>query len=197
MLIIMYQTNTEHPAVTFTMNPMRRTNLHSNVEVAMLLTLCTNLQVFAHFVLQISPMKLYFWYLSCKHFPEITHQYIFFAPLFLRLKHFEASTLLCIVKGILLDIGRNLWHSQVLQSQINNFPYSLKKSVSCLKLFSLKNFTLLLNEAPKAHYFCFLLLIQHSAVQQKSNKATLPNTKSFFYCKTPVVRAITMFIASQ
>jgi len=31
MLIIMYQTNTEHPAVTFTMNPMRKTNLLSNV----------------------------------------------------------------------------------------------------------------------------------------------------------------------
>jgi len=82
MLIIMYQTNTEHPAVTFTMNPMRRTNLHSNVEVFMLLTLCTNFQVFAHFTLQFSPMKLCFWYLSCKHFPEITHQYIFCSPLF-------------------------------------------------------------------------------------------------------------------
>jgi len=31
MLIITYQTNTEHPVVIFTMNPMRRTNLHSNV----------------------------------------------------------------------------------------------------------------------------------------------------------------------
>ena len=48
-----------------------------------------------------------------------------------------------------------------------------------MKLFSLKNFTLSLNEAPKAHYFCFLLPIQNSAVQQKSNKATLPNTKTF------------------
>jgi len=66
-----------------------------------------------------------------------------------------------------------------------------------VKLFSLKNFTLSLNEAPKAYYFCFLLLIQRSAVQQKSNKATLPKTKSFFYCKTPVVRAIAMLIASQ
>jgi len=43
----------------FTMNPMRRTNLHSNVEVSMPLTLCTNFQVFPHFVLQSSPMKLY------------------------------------------------------------------------------------------------------------------------------------------
>jgi len=61
----------------------------------------------------------------------------------------------------------------------------------------LKNFTLSLNEVPKAHYFCFLLLIQSSAAQQKSNKATLPNTKSFFYCETPIVRAIGMFVASQ
>jgi len=56
MLTIMYQTNTEHPAVTFTMNPMHRTNLNSNVEVFMLVTLCTNFQVFAHFALQSSPM---------------------------------------------------------------------------------------------------------------------------------------------
>ena len=57
-----------------------------------------------------------------------------------------------------------------------------------MKLFSLKNFILSLNEVPKAHHFCFLLLIQRSAVQQKSNKATLPNSKSFFCCKTRVVR---------
>ena len=83
MLIIMYQTNTEHPAVTFAMNPMRRTILHSNVEVFMLLTLCTNFQVFARFALQFSPMRLYrwSWYLSCKHITEITHQYIFCYPL--------------------------------------------------------------------------------------------------------------------
>jgi len=158
---------------------LRRLNLHSNVEVVALLTLCTNFQVFAHFALQSSPIKLYFWYLSCKHFPEITHQYILFAPLFLHLKHFETSSLLCVVKRILLDIGFTLRYSLVLLSQTSNFPYSLKKSVSCVKLLSLKNFTLSLNEAPKVHYFCFLLLIQSSAVQQKSNKATLPNNKTF------------------
>jgi len=65
-----------------------------------------------------------------------------------------------------------------------------------VKLVSLKNCTLSLNEAPKAHYF-FLLLIQRSAVQQKSNKATFPNTKCFFYCKTRIVRTIVIFIASQ
>jgi len=60
MLIIMYQTNTEHPAIAFTMNPMRRTNLHSDVEVVMLLTLCTKFQAFAHFALLFLPMKLCF-----------------------------------------------------------------------------------------------------------------------------------------
>jgi len=39
------------------MNPMRRTNLHSNVEVVVLLTLCTNFLIFAHFVLRSSPMN--------------------------------------------------------------------------------------------------------------------------------------------
>ena len=121
-------------------------------------------------------MKLYFWYLSCKHFPEITHQCILFALLFFHLKYFETSTLLCVAKGILPDIGLNLRYSPVLQ--ISNLPLT-KKAVSCLKLFSLKYFMLSLNEAPKAHYFCFLLLIQSSAVQQKSNKALLPNIKTF------------------
>jgi len=50
-----------------------------------------------------------------------------------------------------------------------------------------------LNEAPKAHKFCFLLLIQRSAVQRKSNKATLPNTKNFSNCKTRVVRIIAVY----
>ena len=112
-----------------------------------------------------------------KLFPEITHQYILFAPLFLHLKHFERSALLCVIKRIVLGIGLNLRYSLGLLSQTNNFPYSLKESVSCVKLFSLKNFTLPLNEAPKVHYFCFLLLIQSFGVQQKSNKTTSPNTK--------------------
>jgi len=46
-------------------------------------------------------------------------------------------------------------------------------------------------------FFCFLLLIQRSAVQKKSNRAELPNTKCFFYCKTRVVRTVAMFVASQ
>jgi len=146
----------------------------------MLLTLCTNFIVFAHFVLQSSPMKLHFWYLFCKHFPEITHQYILFAPLFLHLKHFQTSALLCVVKGILLDIGLNLRYSLVLQ--INNFPTHYKKLSPVWNYFRWRlprNFTLSLNEARKAHYFCFLLLVQNSAVHQNSNKATLPNTKTF------------------
>ena len=101
-----------------------------------------------------------------------------FAPLFC-LKHFEASALLCVVKGILLDIGLNLWHSLVLQAQISNFPHSLKRSVSYVKLFSLKKFILSLNEAPKAHYFCFLLLIQRSAVQQNQTKLLCQTPKAF------------------
>jgi len=54
-----------------------------------------------------------------------------------------------------------------------------------VKLFSSKNFTLSLNEAPKDRFtkrralFCFLLLIQSSAVQQKSSRSTLPNNKTF------------------
>jgi len=163
------------------MNPMRRTNWHSNVEVVTLLTLCTNFLVLRTLFCNLRrwPMKLYFWYLSCKHFPEIAHQYTLFAPLFLHFKHFETSALLCVEKGILLDIGLNLRYSPVLQ--ISNFPLT-KKAASCVKLFSLNNFILSLNEAPKANYFYFLLLIQRSAVQQKSSKATLPNTKNYFYC---------------
>ena len=153
----MCQTNTGHQA--FTMNQMRRKKLHSNVEVVMLLTLCTNFQVFAHFALQSSPMKLYFWYLSCKYFPEITHQYILFAPFFLHLKYFEASALLCVVKGILLDIGLNLWHSLVLQAQISNFSYSLKICLLCETIFVEEFHTFTKRGAESA---LFLLSATHS-----------------------------------
>jgi len=68
--------------------------------------------------------------------------------------------------------------------------------VLCETIF-IEEFYTSLNEAPKAHYFCFLLLSQRSAVQQKSNKATLPNTKSFFYCKARVAPTIAMFTAIQ
>jgi len=100
------------------MNPVRRTNLHWNVEVVMLLTLCTNFETFAHFALQSSPMKLYFWHLSCKHFSEITHQYILFAPLFLHLKHFEAAALRKN-KYLFLERCRksnNIWLRALMQS---------------------------------------------------------------------------------
>jgi len=59
-------------------------------------------------------------------FLNISHQYILFAPLFLHLKHFETSDLLCVVKRILLGIGLNLRYSLGLLSQTSNFPYSLK-----------------------------------------------------------------------
>jgi len=45
MFIVMYQTNTRHEHQAFTMNPIRRTNLLSNVEVVTLLTFCTNFEV--------------------------------------------------------------------------------------------------------------------------------------------------------
>jgi len=50
----------QHSIKPLPMNPIRRTTLLSNVEVVTRLTLCTNYQVFAHFALQSSPMKLYF-----------------------------------------------------------------------------------------------------------------------------------------
>jgi len=117
MVAVIFYTETSRRVA---MNPVHRVNLHSNVEVVTRLTLCNNFHVFAHFALQSSPMKLYFWYLSCKIFPEITHEYILFAPLFLHLKHFETSASLCVVKRILLDIGLNLRYSLLLQS--SNFP---------------------------------------------------------------------------
>ena len=58
----------------------------------------------------------------------------FVYSLFLHVKHFETSALLCVVnRGILLDIGDNLRYSPLLQ--ISNFPLT-KKAVSCVKLVS-------------------------------------------------------------
>jgi len=85
--IMVYHTNSGHPA---SMNPIRRTNLLSNIDVVTLSKFCTNFKVFAHFVLQSSPTKLY----SCKNFPEITPQYLIFASFFLHVKHFEVFALL-------------------------------------------------------------------------------------------------------
>ena len=118
------------------------------------------------------------------------HSPIYFVShLFPHLKHLETSALLCVEKGILVDIGLNLRNSVVLQ--FSNFAYSLKTSVSCVKLFSWKNFTLSRKEVPKAHYFCFLLLIQSSGVQQKSNKAVAasgPTIWTSTYGLEPVLR---------
>ena len=178
MLITVYQTNTGHQAVSF--------NNESNAQNIFTLK-CWSCHAF-DIVHQLSSF-----FALC--FTIFTDEDVRFclANIFVKsltnifcllpsfLKHFEIPALLCVVKGILLVIGLNLRYSLVLQ--ISNIPYSLKKSVSCVKLFSLKNFTLSLNEAPKAHYFCFLLLIQSSGVQQKSNKVTLPNTKTFSTAK--------------
>jgi len=63
-------------------NPMHRTNLHSNIEVVMLLTLCTNFQVFAHIALQSSPMKLYFWCLANIFLKSLTNIFCLFPSFF-------------------------------------------------------------------------------------------------------------------
>jgi len=48
--IMVYHTNSGHPA---SMNPIRRTNLLSNIDVVTLSKFCTNFKVFAHFVFAI------------------------------------------------------------------------------------------------------------------------------------------------
>jgi len=103
-----------------------------------------------------------------------------FAPLFLPLKHFETSALLCVVKGIPLDIGLNLRYSPVLQ--ISNFALTKKICLLCETIF-VEEFYIFTKRGTESALFLFLLLIQSSAVQQKSNKATLPNTKTFSTAK--------------
>jgi len=51
MLIMCIKLTLDIEQKAFTMNPIRRTNLHSNVELVTLLTLCTNFQVFARFAI--------------------------------------------------------------------------------------------------------------------------------------------------
>jgi len=137
----------------------------------MLLTLCTNFQVFEHFALQSSPMKLYFWDICLANIflKSLTSILCLLPSLFtstlsvprgplsghfLHLKHFEASALLCGVEGMLLDIGRNLRHSLVLQWQISNFPYSLKKiCLLCETIFVEQFYTFTKRGTESALYF--------------------------------------------
>jgi len=196
MLIVVYQTNTGHRTSSLSVNPMRRTNLHSNVEVVMHSTLCTNFKVFAHFALKSSPRKCYFWCLANIFLKSLTNIFCFLPSFFIWniLKHLR---FLCCERYTARHQTEFVTFPGV-QSHISGFRYSLKKSVLCVKLFLLKNFALSLNEAPKVHYFCFLLLIQHSAVLEKfCCTKTLQNTQSFFYCITRVVLAIAMFITSK
>ena len=134
---------------------MRRTILHSNVEVVMILTLCSNFQVFAHFALQSSLMKLYFLIFVLQTF-SWNHSSIYFvcSPLS-SLETYWSICVTCVVKGMLLDIELSLWHALVLQPQISNFPYSLKNLYSVWNYLSLKNFTLSLNEAHESALFLF------------------------------------------
>ena len=176
MLIAVYQTNTGHRAVTlynesnaqnqFTFKCWSCHAFNIVHQLSSFCALCFAILV-DEVVLLIFVLQTFSW----------NHSPIYFvcSPLS-SLKHFEISALLCVVRRILLDIGLNLKCSPVLQ--ISHFQLS-KKAVFCVKLFSLKNFILSPNKEPKAHSFCFLLLIQSSAVQQKSNKASLPNTKTF------------------
>jgi len=122
MLITVYQTDTGHRAVSFDNESNAQNKFTFKYWRCRAFNVVHQLSSFC--ALCNLRRKLYFWYLSCKHFPEITHQYILFTPFFLHLKHFEASVLLCVVKGILLDIGLNLRYSLVLQ--ISNFSYWLK-----------------------------------------------------------------------
>ena len=48
--IMVYHTNSGHPA---SMNPIRRTNLLSNIDVVTLSKFCNKFKVFAHFVFAI------------------------------------------------------------------------------------------------------------------------------------------------
>ena len=176
MLITVYQTNTGHRAVSL-YNESNAQNkftfkcwsCHAFNVVHQLSSFCALcFAIFAdEVVLLIFVLQTFSW----NHSPI----YFLCSPLF----SLETFRNICVTLCCKRNAARhrtNLKYSPVLQ--ISNFPLT-KKAVSCVKLFSLKNFILSLNEAPKARYFCFLLLIKSSAVQQKSNKATLPNTKTF------------------
>ena len=153
----------------------------------MLLRLCTKFQVFALFALQSSPMKLYFWYLSCKHFPEITHQYILFALLFLHLKHFETSALLCVVKRILLDIRLNLRYSLILLSQTSNFPYSLKKICLLYETIFVEEFYIFTKRGAESalFFFCYsfkVLLFSKNQIRLLCKKPNAFSTVKLALC---------------
>ena len=158
MLIIAYQTNTGHRAVSF-YNESNAQNKFTfkcrschafkwscTFEICLLNiflksltnTFCLLPSFFASTV-------------SIAHRPLSGH--------FLHLKHFEAPASLCVVNGMLLEIGRNLWHSLLLQSQISNFPYSLK------------------NLSPVWNYFRWIILCFHLT---RHRKRTFSATHSTF-----------------
>jgi len=60
-------------------------------------------------------MKLSFWYLSCKHFPEITHQYILFALLFI---FWNEITPQIVFKNQNNGKRRNVKHSKIIQTMM-------------------------------------------------------------------------------
>jgi len=176
MLITVYQTDTEHRAVSLYNESNAQNKFTFKYWSCHAFNVVHQLSGFSAFCFAIFADEIVLLILSYKHFPEITHQYILIAPLFLHLKHFETSALLCVVKGILLDIGLNLRYSLVLQ--ISNFPLTKKCCLLWENIF-VKEVCTFTKRGTKSAFFCFLLLIQSSAVQQNSYKATLPNTKTF------------------
>jgi len=69
MLITVYQANTGHRSASFYNESNAQNKVTFKCWSCHAFNVVQQLQVFAHFALESSPMKLYFWYLSCKHFP--------------------------------------------------------------------------------------------------------------------------------
>ena len=152
MLITVYRTNTGHRAVGLYNEFNAQNKFTFKCWSCHAFNVVHQVSSFAHFALQsadevvllIFVLQTFSW----------NHSPIYFvrSPL----SSLETFRKICVTlrcKRILLDIGLNLRYSLLLLSQTGNLPYSLKKPVSYVKLFSLKNFTHSLNEAPKAHFF--------------------------------------------
>ena len=97
-----------------------------------------------------------------------------FVALFLHLKHFETSALLCVVKRRLLDIGFNLRYSLVLLSQTSNFHYSLKNQSPVWTIF-VEDFYTFSKRGTESALFLFSATHSKFCCSAKSNKAALPN----------------------
>ena len=122
-----------------------------------------------------------------KQFPEITHQYILLAPLFLHLKHFETSALLCVIKRILLGIGLNLSYSLRLLSQTSNFPYSLKKICLLYETIFVEEFYIFTKRGAESalFFFCYsfkVLLFSKNQIRLLCKKPNAFSTVKLALC---------------